>query len=29
MYAFYDCPAELVINYNAGSYNKESIEDAK
>lgn len=28
-YAFYDCPAELVINYNGGSYNKESIEDAK
>ena len=28
-YAFYDCPAELVISYNGGSYNKESIEDAK
>lgn len=28
-YAFYDCPAELVINYNGGSYNKESIEDVK
>lgn len=28
-YAFYDCPAELVINYNGGSYNKESIEDTK
>lgn len=28
-YAFYDCLAELVISYNGGSYNKESIEDAK
>ena len=28
-YAFYDCPAALVISYNGGSYNKESIEDAK
>lgn len=28
-YVFYDCPSELVINYNGGSYNKESIEDAK
>ena len=28
-YSFYDCPTELVINYNGGSYNKESIEDAK
>lgn len=28
-YAFYDCPAELVISYNGGSYNMESIEDAK
>lgn len=28
-YAFYDCPAELVISYNGGSYNKESIENAK
>lgn len=28
-YVFYDCPAELVISYNGGSYNKESIEDAK
>lgn len=28
-YAFYDCPSKLVINYNGGSYNKESIEDAK
>lgn len=28
-YAFYDCPAELVISYNGESYNKESIEDAK
>ena len=28
-YAFYECPAELVISYNGGSYNKESIEDAK
>lgn len=28
-YIFYDCPAELVISYNGGSYNKESIEDVK
>ena len=28
-YVFYECPAELVISYNGGSYNKESIEDAK
>ena len=28
-YAFYDCLSELVINYNGGSYNKESIEEAK
>lgn len=28
-YAFYECPAELVISYNGGSYNKESIEDVK
>lgn len=28
-YAFYECPAELIISYNGGSYNKESIEDAK
>lgn len=28
-YAFYDCPAELVISYNGSIYNKESIEDAK
>ena len=28
-YVFYDCPAELVISYNGGSYNKESIEDVK
>lgn len=28
-YSFYDCPAELVISYNGGSYNKESIENAK
>ena len=28
-YAFYDCPAELIISYNGGSYNKKSIEDAK
>lgn len=28
-YAFYDCPAELVISYSGGNYNKESIEDAK
>lgn len=28
-YAFYDCLAELLISYNGGSYNKESIEDAK
>ena len=28
-YAFYDCPEELVINYNGKSYNKESIEDVK
>ena len=28
-YVFYDCPAELVISYNGGNYNKESIEDAK
>lgn len=28
-YAFYECPAELVISYNGGSYSKESIEDAK
>lgn len=28
-YSFYDCPAELVISYNGGSYNKESIEDAR
>lgn len=28
-YAFYDCPAELVINYNGAAYNKESIEDAE
>ena len=28
-YVFYECPAELVISYNGGSYNKESIEDVK
>ena len=28
-YVFYDCPAELVISYNGGNYNKESIEDVK
>lgn len=28
-YTFYDCPAELVVSYNGGSYNKESIEDVK
>ena len=28
-YAFYDCPAELVISYNGSTYNKENIEDAK
>lgn len=28
-YAFYDCPAELVIIYNGSTYNKESIENAK
>lgn len=28
-YAFYDCPAELVIQYNGETYNKESIENAK
>ena len=28
-YAFYDRPAELIISYNGGSYNKKSIEDAK
>ena len=28
-YVFYDCPAELVIGYNGGSYNKENIEDVK
>ena len=28
-YVFYECPAELVISYNGGSYNKDSIEDVK
>ena len=28
-YIFYDCPAGLVISYNGGSYNKESIEAVK
>lgn len=28
-YVFYECPAELVISYNGGNYNKESIEDVK
>ena len=28
-YVFYECPAELVISYNGGTYNKESIEDVK
>lgn len=28
-YAFYECPAELVISYNGVSYNKESIEGVK
>lgn len=28
-YVFYECPTELVISYNGGSYNKESIEDVK
>ena len=27
--AFYECPAKLVISYNGGSYNKESIEEIK
>lgn len=28
-YVFYECPAKLVISYNGGSYNKESIEEIK
>lgn len=28
-YVFYECPAELVISYNGGTYNKKSIEDVK
>ena len=28
-YAFYDCPADLVISYNGSTYNKESIENEK